>query len=53
MLADWPMHHRCDSTTLCDKVCQWLVAGHWFSVGTQVSSSNKTDITEILFESGV
>ena len=38
-------------TALCDKVCQWLVAGRWFSPGTQVSSINKTDrhdITEIL-----
>ena len=33
---------------LCDKVCQRLVAGRWFS---PVSSTNKTDrydITEIL-----
>jgi hypothetical protein len=38
-------------TTLCDKVCQWLAAGQWFSPGTPVSSTNKTDhhdITEIL-----
>jgi hypothetical protein len=36
---------------LCDKVCQWLAAGLWFSLGTLVSSTNKTDhhnITEIL-----
>ena len=36
--------------TLCDKVCQWLVTGWWFS---PVSSSNKTDrddITEILLK---
>jgi len=32
---------RC--TTLCDKVCQWLVAGRWFSPGTPVSSINKTN----------
>jgi hypothetical protein len=40
-------------TTLCDKVCQWLVAGRWFSPGTQVSSTNTTDhldITEILLK---
>jgi len=39
------------NTTLCDKVCQWLAAGRWFSPGTPVSSTNKTDhhdITEIL-----
>jgi len=41
-------------TTLCDKVCQWLAAGGWFSPGTPVSSINKTDrhdITEILLKS--
>jgi hypothetical protein len=27
--------------TLCDTVCQWLVAGRWFSPGTPVSSINK------------
>ena len=40
-------------TTLCDKVYQWLVAGRWFSPGTPVSSTNKTDrrdITEILLK---
>ena len=40
-------------TTLCDKVCQWLAAGRWFSLGTLVSSTNKTDchdITEILWK---
>ena len=25
-------------TTLCDKVCQWLAAGLWFSLGTPISS---------------
>ena len=40
---------RC--TTLCDKVCQWLATGRYFSPHTPVSSTNKTDrhdITEIL-----
>ena len=40
-------------TTLCDQVCQLLVAGRWFSPGTLVSSTNKTDhhnITEILLK---
>jgi hypothetical protein len=35
---------------ICDKVCQWLATGWWFSPGTPVSSTNKTDchvITEI------
>jgi hypothetical protein len=29
-------------TTLCDNVCQWLVAGQVLSQGTSVSSNNKT-----------
>jgi len=40
-------------TTLCDQVCQWLAAGQWFSLGTPVSSTNKTDrhdIAEILLK---
>jgi len=55
-------HQRCDleshswwgvlDTTLSDKICQWLATGLWFSLGTLVFSTNKTDrhdITEILF----
>ena len=43
-------------TTLCDKVCQWLATGRWFSLETQVSINsytNKTDhhgLTEILLK---
>jgi hypothetical protein len=40
-------------TTLGDNVCQWLTTGRWFSLGTPVSSINKTDchdITEILLK---
>jgi len=40
-------------TTLCDKVCQWLVVGRWFSPGTPLSSTNKTtrhDISEVLLK---
>ena len=36
-----------------DKVCQRLAAGQWFSLGTPVSSTNKSDhhhITEILLK---
>jgi hypothetical protein len=29
-------------TTLCDKACQRLATGLWFSLGTSVSSTNKT-----------
>ena len=40
-------------TILCDKVCQWLAKGWWFSPFTLVSSTNKTDchnITEKLLK---
>ena len=40
-------------TTLCDKVCQLLATGQWFSPGNPVSSNNKTDhhdITEQLLK---
>jgi hypothetical protein len=40
---------RC--TILCDKLCQWLATGQWFSPGPSISSTNKIDhhdITEIL-----
>ena len=49
MLWIWiPLRRGVLDTTLCDKVCQCLVAGRWFS---PVSSTNKTyrhDTTEIL-----
>ena len=33
-----------DTTLLvCDKVCHWLAAGRWFSPGSPVFSTNKTD----------
>ena len=34
-------------TTLCDKVCQWLATGLWFSPGTPVSITNKVDHHDI------
>jgi len=40
-------------TTLCDKFCQWLATGRWFSPGPPVFSTNKTechDIIEILLK---
>ena len=40
--------------TLYEQVCQWIVAGLWFSPDTPVSSTNKTGryntITEILLK---
>ena len=44
---------RARCTTLCDKVCQWLATGRWFSPSPLVFSTNKADlydITEILFK---
>ena len=55
-LALWgriPLRRGVLNTTLCDKACQWLTADQWFSPGTLVSSTNKTDrhdITEILLK---
>ena len=40
-------------TTLCDKFCQWLTTDRWFSPGTPVFFTNKTDhhdISEILLK---
>jgi hypothetical protein len=48
-----PFMARCTRCTLCDKVCQLLATGRWFSPGTPASSTNKTDhndITEILLK---
>jgi hypothetical protein len=47
------INHGVLDTTLCDKVCQLLATGRWFSPGFLVSSTNKTDrhnITEILLK---
>jgi hypothetical protein len=41
---------RAKCTILCDKVCLWLATGRWFFPGTPVSSTNKNDITEMLFK---
>jgi hypothetical protein len=35
------------NATLCDKVCLWLAAGQWLSLGTPVSPTNKTDRHDI------
>jgi len=47
-----PLRRSVLDTTLCDKVCHWLASGRWFSPGTLVSNTNKTDryITEILLK---
>jgi len=45
-----PLRRSVLNTTLCDKVCQWLTTGWWFS---PVSSTNKTErnnLTDILLK---
>ena len=34
-------------------ICQWFATGMWFSPSTPVSSTNKTDLHQNIFESGV
>jgi len=49
----YPAHGGVLDTTLCDNVRQLYVTCLWFSLGTPVSSTNKTDhydITEILLK---
>ena len=44
---------RARSIALCHKACRWLATGRWFSLGTPVSPTNKTDdqdTTEILLK---
>jgi hypothetical protein len=49
-----PVQARCTRYNIKRyKVCQWLGTGWWFSSGTPVSSTNKTDshdITEVLLK---
>jgi hypothetical protein len=51
VLSSNPAHGEVYSIkTLCNKVYQWFVTGTWFSLGTPVFPTNKTDrdvITEI------
>ena len=47
----WSSKYLCTRYNML--VCQWLMAGRWFSPSTLVSSTNKTDhyhITEILWK---
>ena len=36
-----PLRRGVVDTTLCDKVCQWLATGQWFSPGTPFFSTNE------------
>ena len=42
-----PLRRDVLDITICDKVCQWLTAGQWFSPDTLVTSTNKTDCHDI------
>jgi hypothetical protein len=41
-----------DTTWLCDKVCQWLATGRWFSPvsSTNINKTDRHDIAEILLK---
>ena len=43
---------RARCTTLCNKVCQWLAIGRWFSLGPPLSTNkiDRHDIAEILLK---
>jgi hypothetical protein len=45
-----PLRRGVLDSTLCDKVCQWLATGRWFSPGTMIFSTNKTDRHDIKTE---
>jgi len=36
------------NTTLCDKVCQWLATGRWFSPVPYTNKTDRHDMTETL-----
>jgi hypothetical protein len=37
-------------TTLCDKVCQWLATGRWFSPVSSINKTDRHDITKIVLK---
>jgi hypothetical protein len=45
-----PLMVRCTRfiNIICDRVCQWLTTGPWFSPDTPDSSTNKTDHHDIV-----
>jgi hypothetical protein len=44
---DW-LFNCCFDATLSGTVCQWHTAGRWFSQGTPVFTTNKTDCHDII-----
>ena len=49
----WILLRRGALDTLCDKICQWLVTGRWFSLVLSTNKTDHHDITEILFKVAV
>ena len=47
MWVQTPLRRGVLDTALCDKDCQWLVEGRWFSLGSPISSTNKTEHHDI------
>jgi hypothetical protein len=46
VVSSYPVHGEVQH--LCDNVCRSLATGQWFSLGTPVSSTNKTDRHDII-----
>ena len=47
VVSSIPARARSTRYNICDKVCQWLATGQWFSPGIAVSSTNRTDHHDI------
>ena len=47
IVSSIPAQARSTRYNICDKVCQWLATGQWFSPGIVVSSTNRTDRHDI------
>ena len=45
-----PLRRGVLDTTLCDKVCQWLAVGRWFSTGFIHQKTDSDELTEILLK---
>ena len=50
MWVQTPLRRGVLDTALCDKVCQWLVEGRWFSLLSSTSKTDCHDISEILIK---
>jgi hypothetical protein len=45
-----PVYDSVLNTTLCDKICQWLSTGWWFSPVSSTNEIDRHDIPEILLK---